>query len=437
MRRAGWVRLLLFTILLCSPAVAAPVVAVMPFRDLSASAGKSPVGEAIRETVTADLKEISELKVVERSAIDKVLSEQNLQANRSDLDAPSTVKIGKLLGASLITTGAYQRSGSAIRLTARFVKVETGEVVGTAKVDGPASEFLQLQDRVTVELLRSAGMARQSDRFVRRARPKLKSLRAVELYGDAINESNDQKRVELLKQAVSEEPTFVYASRDLDALEKRLRALTSVQQVASGRKLEELRKQLAAETDPQKRKTLEGQLAGELMAARRWHELRRLARGTQLGTDGASFYAVQADALLHDWDAVLRDGEAFLQRYPGSPFFNGVKSQVEAAIARKRRAAEQRAGINEALKKIEGDQRYDLCRFGWVYRSHEMHEEARRFLRACLAVGTGGAKDLWPALVIADVELGDFAQARKDLVELRKVDGGMAATYETMVAIDD
>src|SRR4051812_16421681 len=181
-------------VLACGAAQAAPVVAVMPFRDLSG--GKNAVGEAIRETVTTDLKDVPELTVVERGAIDKILAEQHLQSSRFELDPSSTVRVGKLLGASLIVTGAYQKAASSVRLTARFVKVETGEVVGTAKVDGQTSDFLQLQDRITVELLRSAGMARHVEKFARRTRPKIKSYKAVELYGDAVAESNDEKRVD-------------------------------------------------------------------------------------------------------------------------------------------------------------------------------------------------------------------------------------------------
>jgi TolB-like protein len=128
----------------------------MPFRDLSGK--KASVGEAIRETVTADLREAGGVTVVERAQIDRVLGEQALQARRADLDPLSSVRVGKLLGASLIVTGAYQEEASTVRLTARFVRVETGEIVGTAKVDGPAGDLLRLQDSVTAQLMRSAGI---------------------------------------------------------------------------------------------------------------------------------------------------------------------------------------------------------------------------------------------------------------------------------------
>src|SRR5207302_6147132 len=128
--------------------------------------------------------------------------------------------------------------------------------------DGGERDFLQLQDRITVELLRSAGMAgKHVEKFARRSRPKLKSMRAVELYGDAVSEPDDAKKAEILKLALNEDPGFEYAARDLDALEKRLKSLEKLQRVAEDKKLDELRKQMAAESDPEKRKNLEIQVA--------------------------------------------------------------------------------------------------------------------------------------------------------------------------------
>src|SRR5207244_3131308 len=105
-----------------------------------------------------DLKELSGLRLIERADLDKILAEQKLQAQRADLDPKAAARVGKLLGATLMVAGAYQRAGQAVRLTARVVRVETGEILGTAKVDGKEAEILRLQDRVTAELLRSAGL---------------------------------------------------------------------------------------------------------------------------------------------------------------------------------------------------------------------------------------------------------------------------------------
>ena len=125
---------LLLALALASAAQAEPRVAVLPFKDLS---GAHPsVGEAIAETVTSDLRAVPSVRVVERGSVDRVLHELELTARRADLDVPSTVKVGRLLSATLIVIGSYQNEGGAIRINARFVEVQTGEVAGSAKVDG-------------------------------------------------------------------------------------------------------------------------------------------------------------------------------------------------------------------------------------------------------------------------------------------------------------
>ena len=102
-------------------------VAVMPFKDLSG--GKGQVGEAIRETVTSDLKDTG-LKVVERGNIDKVIAEQNLQAKKNDLGMAESIRVGTLLGATMIVAGAYQKAASQVRVTARFGLARASVILG-------------------------------------------------------------------------------------------------------------------------------------------------------------------------------------------------------------------------------------------------------------------------------------------------------------------
>jgi TolB-like protein len=413
-----------------------PTVAVMPFKDLSGQDAKraGSIGEAIRETVTSDLKEVPGLRVIERGNIDKVLAEQNLQAARADLDPSSTVKIGKLLGATLIVAGAYQKAASQVRLTARFVKVETGEIVGTAKVDGAASDFLLLQDRVTTELLKSAGIEQKHvQKFAARPRPKLKSIKTVELYGDAVVEQDDTKKQELLKLALNEDSSFVYASRDLDALEKRLKALEARAQREQLKKVDELRAAWAKENDEAKRGDLQAQIFMQLLSTRMWLTLlveakrvlesgvkTKSSHGTGTTLDElALFYKVQAESMLKQHDAALRDGELFIAKHPQSIYFTGVKAQLESAIRQKREMEDGKGKVDDELKRLDSRERWNLCNVAHVYSRHHQWREAERLFRACIAVGTA-QKWSWTELLHADIELGNWAQAKKDFAEIEK-----------------
>ncbi len=422
----------LVALLFPSLAAAAPAVAVMPFKDLSG--GKTAVGEAIRETVTTDLKDGPGLRGIERGNIDKILAEQNLQASKAELDPASTVKVGKLLGASLIVTGAYQRAASNVRLTARFVKVETSEITGTAKVDGPASDFLSLQDRVTVELLKSAGIEQKSvQRFQARARPKLKSWKTVELYGDAVVEPDDGRRKTILLAALNEDPAFVYATRDLDALEQRLARYDAVAKQEADRAVVSLREAVKSEKDPTMLTTKYLQLFSQLLVQRRCRHLIHEARAVVQSPPPAApppypslpemalQHIVLCEGMLKDDDGVLRDGEKFLASYPSSMMFGSVRNSMDQSIERKRQREDGRAKAEAEIAQLSPTESQDLCKVGLAYNSNHQSRQARRLIDQCLA----GGKTIMPrapmltVLVVAAMDEGDFRGARHYLEVMR------------------
>ena len=240
--------LIILSALQSSPATAKPsTVAVMPFRDLAADS--KFIGEAIRETVMSDLRQLGGLRVVERASLDRVLAEQKLA--QKDLEVGDAVRVGKVLGAQLMVIGAYQKLAPQVRLTARFIKVETSEVIGTAKVDGSQREFLRLQDRVTSALLRSAGLPVQAKQVLDDSaqRPDLQSWKTLDLYGQAVLATDDSERRNLLQLAVAEDTNFSYAVKDLAGLESRLARYQAEQDAATERALKELRQQLAVATE--------------------------------------------------------------------------------------------------------------------------------------------------------------------------------------------
>jgi TolB-like protein len=336
------------------PSAVGQAIAVMPFRDLMATGTK--VGEAIREVVTSDLKEVAGLKVLERGRIDQVIAEQDLTERRTDLDAISAVRLGTLLGATMLVTGAYQRSAGTVRLTARLVRVQSGEIVGTAKVDGPIGDLLQLEDQIASVLLRSAGLARAPGPF----RGKLRSWRAVELYGDAVVEHDDDKRRALLRRVVAEDPGLVYAVKDLDALERRMagygeiasRKLAADETATLGRIRD--KKRPAAE-----RARLGRGLIAELLAARRYRTLEQVLTtlvGIAAELDEETLYArfVVRDR-LHRVDAALTAGEAYGKALPTGAHFREIEARM-GEIAELRRKREARV-VEYERDLVENQQR--------------------------------------------------------------------------------
>jgi TolB-like protein len=418
---------------------AGPTVAVLPFRDLSG--GKASVGEAIRETVTSDLKTLGGVRVVERAQLDRVLGEQHLQG-AAEVDVATAARVGKLLGATLIAVGAYQQAASDVRLTARFVQVETGEIVGTAKVDGRASDFLRLQDKVTAELLRSAGMQQHIKKITERARAPIKSMHTLELYGDAVVAENDTKKKELLELAVAEDSSFTYASADLAALEKRMKQYEALSLKKQDEKTRALLEDFAKEKDPSKQAQMVYSVLNALQQARRFRTLvgvgRSLASGPAAGAsmpggarvdEVALYYVIIGENMLKQHDAVLHDGEDYMRRFPTSSFFAGTKAMMDGVIREKHEAAEGKQKVKERLASMSSEQRWNLCHVANEYQWSHQYREAQRLYHACFAVGGGVDKSALPMLIQADFMLGDWTAARRDLGELEKADPEM---YRTM-----
>jgi TolB-like protein len=445
---------IVLALILTAPAGAAsPTVAVLAFRDLSGSRGN--VGEAIRETVTADLKALGGVRVVERSELDRVLNEQHLTQS-GEVDPATAARVGKLLGATLIATGAYQRAEPSVRLTARFVSVETGEIVGTAKVDGRSTELLRLQDRVTAELLRSAGLIQHAQRVNERAarRPVLKSWKTLELYGDSVVADNDDKKVELLKLALAEDASFSYATQDLAALEKRMKQYEQRAQASTDQRTRDLLAQLEAEKDMTKVPLLASQLFAQLLMARRYRTLVKVGRHvanspmgntampmTTMRTDElALYYVFKAEHMLKQDDAALHDGEDLMRRFPGSMYFSGVKMEMDSIIHDKRAVEEGKAKAAAEVANMRSEERWDLCRVAIKYSSNHQWLEAQRLFRACFAIKGSNKKTWYTSLLHCDFSLGDFAGARQDMALMEKEDPElyrqMKSSYEMQLPVD-
>ena len=412
-------------------AAAEPVVAVMPFRDLSAA--RAPVGEAIRETLTVDLRDAG-VRVVERGAIDRVIAEQSLEDKKRDLPPIGAVRVGTLVGATWIVMGAYQRAGGAVRLTARIVDVASGELRGSAKTDGAADELLALQDRLAASLFASAGLpAGKLATLKRRQRPKV-PYRALELYGDAVTAPDGRRKHELLQQAVAAAPQLTYATRDLAALEQRMGAYSAVADV----KLDERERALVARADDGKRPAAErAQAAREaltsLAAARRFHALAAIAarwRASRLPGVAEPAAAAEFAALdgLHRFDAALAAGEAYLRAFPAGDRYRDLEARMHEIVETKKkrdaRRAEYAADLAEQRQRTPNTPEHKAA---WDYApciaarwNSQLNE---LMLDNCSAFAAAYAKDPRPDVqenvlaarffvVLALAERGDFARAR-------------------------
>lgn len=138
------------------PAKASPsfLVAVFPLEDLRPSAETEGLGEVLAEGITDGLSGTPGIHVVERQRLKAVMDEIGLGMSGA-VDEKTAVRVGKLLGANHLLLGSFMKFRSQVRVNARIVRTETGEITGTAKVTGKFEDILELEEKVVAGILSS------------------------------------------------------------------------------------------------------------------------------------------------------------------------------------------------------------------------------------------------------------------------------------------
>lgn len=160
-------------------------IAVLEFENVTRDKTLDWVGTGIKEHLTTQLSQIPSLVVVERARLGDALKE--LKFNRSQFVDPATAqKMGKMLGAQSVVVGSYQKFEESMRIYARLVDVETGEVKAPTQVDGPYKKLLDLQNEVAKKLVAEMkGALGEADRKQLETSPT-SNLDAYRLLSDGV-----------------------------------------------------------------------------------------------------------------------------------------------------------------------------------------------------------------------------------------------------------
>lgn len=146
-----------------TPSAAAPApragpirLCVLPFKNISGDEELEFLRDGLTEAVMTDFGGAEGIRLIERAQVE--LDIQELEFSQTKYVDPQTrAKIGRIEGAEVVVMGGFQRAGQVVRAHARFVDVETGEVLESVRVDtvvGPgASESLfELQDALSARI---------------------------------------------------------------------------------------------------------------------------------------------------------------------------------------------------------------------------------------------------------------------------------------------
>jgi TolB-like protein len=119
-------------------------VAILSFDNTGKVSEDGDFGNPLRDMLTTDLAAVKNLTMVDRQSLEKVLTEQKLN-NSKNFDLGTATKIGKLLGAQIILTGTYFEMFGSLRIDAKFINVETGQIVFSIGSEGSRQKFFEIK----------------------------------------------------------------------------------------------------------------------------------------------------------------------------------------------------------------------------------------------------------------------------------------------------
>jgi TolB-like protein/class 3 adenylate cyclase/Tfp pilus assembly protein PilF len=189
-----------------SATVARPVVAVLPFANLSGDAAEDYFSDGLTEDVIAALGRFSNLAVIARNSA---------FAYRGQRPAPS--EIGRALGARYLIEGSVRRSSDRVRVAVQLIEAESGLLRWSERYDAEMKDIFSVQDEITRGV--AGALAIRLTRL-EEARSLVKPaanlaaydymLRGRQAFARATRESNFAAR-DLFRKAVESDPTYAPA----------------------------------------------------------------------------------------------------------------------------------------------------------------------------------------------------------------------------------
>ena len=129
-----------------------PVLSVLHFENRTRRAELGWLRKALADLLIAELGRRPTLTVVQRERVDEVLHQTSLRPSGRPGDA-TTLRIGRLLGATELVVGHFGVTRNRLRVEAYLLRVTDGTVLGTLSTESTLTESPALAQAVVRQLL--------------------------------------------------------------------------------------------------------------------------------------------------------------------------------------------------------------------------------------------------------------------------------------------
>jgi TolB-like protein len=203
-----------------------PGIAVFPFENGGSYGQNKENFEALsvgmQQMLTTELAVNPALRVVDRSQIKQLISEQDMGAN-GRVDANTAAKIGKVVGAKYAVLGGFADLYGDFRIDIRIVNVETSEIVKTEKVNGKREGLYSLVTTAATQVTRGVNLPSLPKQLGEARESRKVPTEAVTYYSRALlyaDRGNKEKATELFNRAIEVFPDYSEAKQGLQQLKQ-------------------------------------------------------------------------------------------------------------------------------------------------------------------------------------------------------------------------
>jgi TolB-like protein len=192
-------------------------VAVLYFDNTGGQKELDAFSKGLAGMLISDLSNIRSLQILPRDDLEKILKEQKLQSGTA-FDPGTSVNVGKLWGAEFIITGTYFEVFGSLRIDARVIDVETGEIRSAEGVTGNPKNWGKLEKQLVYLLAKSLGVRVLEATEM----PGEMNFDAVKQYSVALEEydkGNSTQARSIIDQLLRQAPDFAPANQLLANLQ--------------------------------------------------------------------------------------------------------------------------------------------------------------------------------------------------------------------------
>lgn len=176
----------------------------------------------------------TDLQVIERERIEWLLNELELQNQTEKVDQSTAVRTGELLGANAVVFGSFIATEGEMNISARVVKVETGEVLFGDQVKGEPDAFFDLIQELSQKVTKSINVEMEETEL---GSEQTESLDAMMAYSDGLNllEAGKYRAAQKkFEQAIEYDDGFEKARQKMESLKPMVAGLNSEGTSSSG-----------------------------------------------------------------------------------------------------------------------------------------------------------------------------------------------------------